>query len=236
MTLARHRVAEWMDDPAIAADVHAHALAGLARLNAISRAHRLVWHPLRELAARVDRPLQVLDVASGGGDLPRRLDALARRAGLTLHWILSDRSRQALDQSIARSRAAGMRCDGAVIDALREPLPHADVVLNSLFLHHLDPEDVVKVLHAMRGAARLAVGVTDLRRTRRALALVWLGSRLVTRSPVVHHDAMASVRAAHDPAEIRAMAARAEMPAASVELMDAVRWRLWWSRPGSASG
>ncbi|MFM7809852.1 MAG: methyltransferase, partial [Planctomycetota bacterium] len=79
MTLARHRVAEWMDDPAISEDVHAHALAGLARLNAISRAHRLVWPPLRELAAHVDRPLQVLDVASGGGDLPRRLDALARR-------------------------------------------------------------------------------------------------------------------------------------------------------------
>ena len=235
MTLARHRVAEWMDDPAIAPEAHGHALAGLARLNAVSRAHRLVWPPLRELASRASGPLQVLDVASGGGDLPRRLDALARRAGLTLHWILSDRSRPALDRSMGRSRACGMRCEGVVIDVLREPLPQADVVLNSLFLHHLDPDDAVEVLRSMRAAARRAVGVTDLRRTRRALALVWLGSRLVTRSPVVHHDAIASVRAAHEPAEIRAMAARAGLHEASVEVMDAVRWRLWWNVPGGAS-
>ena len=235
MTLVRHRIAEWMDDPAIPAAEHAHALRGLARLNAISCAHRLVWPPIRELARRTERPLQVLDVASGGGDLPRRLDALARRAGVKLHWILSDRSRQALEPSLERSRVAGMTCEGVVIDAVHEPLPQADVVINSLFLHHLDAPDVVRLLQSMRAAARLAVGVTDLRRSRRALALVWLGSRLVTRSPVVHHDAIASVRAAHDPEEIRTLAARAGLPQAAVQVMDAVRWRLWWERPGSAS-
>ena len=118
VTLLRHRVAEWMDDPAIPAAEHAHALQGLARLNAISRAHRLIWPPLHALARRVGRPLQVLDVASGGGDLPRRLDALARRAGVELHWILSDRSRQAVEPSIERSRASGMTCEAAVIDAV----------------------------------------------------------------------------------------------------------------------
>ena len=235
VTLLRHRVAEWMDDPAIPAAEHAHALQGLARLNAISRAHRLIWPPLHALARRVRRPLRVLDVASGGGDLPRRLDALARRAGVELHWILSDRSRQAVEPSIERSRASGMTCEAAVIDALHEPLPEADVVINSLFLHHLDAPDVVRVLASMRAAARLAVGVTDLRRSRRALALVWLGSRVVTRSPVVHHDAIASVRAAHDPAEIRRMATHAGLHDAAVHVMDPVRWRLWWERPGSTS-
>lgn len=235
MTLVRHRVAEWMDDPAIPAAEHAHALRGLARLNAISRAHRLIWPPLHGLAKRARRPLQVLDVASGGGDLPRRLDALARRAGIELRWILSDRSRQALQPSLARSREAGMTCEGAVIDAVHEPLPQADVVINSLFLHHLDVPDAVRLLQSMRAAARMAVGVTDLRRTRRALALVWLGSRTLTRSVVVHHDAIASVRAAHDPAEVRTLAARAGLHDAAVQVMDPVRWRLWWERPGSAS-
>jgi SAM-dependent methyltransferase len=235
MRLARHRVAEWMDDPAIPVQAHALALDGLSRLNAVSRAHRLIWHPVRDLARRAGRPLQVLDVASGGGDTPRRLDALARRSGVQLRWILSDRSPQALDQAIARCRAAGMACEGVVIDALNEPLPGCDVVINSLFLHHWDRDDVVRILRSMRAAARLAVVVTDLRRTRRALAMVWLGSRALTRSPVVHHDALASVRAAHEPAEMRAMAALAGLDEASVQVMDAVRWRLWWNRPGSAS-
>jgi len=119
------------------------------------------------------------------------------------------------------------------VDAVREPLPEADVVMNSLFLHHFDPADATRILRGMRQAARLAVGATDLRRTRLALSLAWLGSRIVTRSPVVHHDATASVRAAHEPAEVRDMSERAGLHGASIAVEDPVRWRLWWS-PGES--
>ena len=46
-----------------------------------------------------------------------------------------------------------------------------------------------------------AVGVADLDRTRRGLALAWLGSRVLSRSHIVHFDAIASVRAAFSPRE-----------------------------------
>lgn len=234
--MLRERVAEWMDDPALAPGDHDLALRGLARLNAISRAHRLLWPRVRALAARCGRPLRVLDLATGGGDQPARLDALARRHGVRLHWILSDCSAHALERAHARAVACGVRCEAVRVDALREPLPEADLVVNSLFLHHFDPDDATRILAAMRRAARLAVGVTDLRRTRPAFGLVWLGSRLLTRSPVVHHDAAASVRAAHEPAEIRALLAGAGLDDATVEVADAVRWRLWWERaPGAGA-
>lgn len=233
MTIARTRVAERMDDPALPADDHDRALRGLARLNAVSRAHRLLWPRVRALAARARQPLRVLDLASGGGDQPARLDALARRHGVRLHWILSDCSAHALERAHAHATAAGVRCEAVRVDALREPLPEADLVVSSLFLHHFEPEDAARILASMRRAARLAVGVTDLRRTRPALALVWLGARALTRSAVVHHDATASVRAAHALPEVREMAARADMGEATLEVADTVRWRLWWERsPG----
>ena len=234
MTLARTRVAERMDDPTLPAREHDRALRGLARLNAVSRAHRLLWPRVRALADRVQRPLRVLDLASGAGDQPTRLDAVARRHGTRLEWILSDCSAHALERAHAHATASGVRCEAVRVDALREPLPEADLVLNGLFLHHFDPEEVVRILGAMRRAARLAVGVTDLRRTRSALALVWLGAHGLSRSAVVHHDAAASVRAAHAPEEMRAMTARAGMDEATIEVADAVRWRLWWERsPGA---
>lgn len=220
-----------MDDPALPAAEHGLALRGLARLNEISRAHRLLWPRLRTLARRSDGALCVLDVASGAADVPVRLDRVARGAGVSLRWILSDRSSRALDHALARARSAGLDCRAVQVDAVREPLPEADVVMNSLFLHHFDPTDATRILRGMRQAARLAVGVADLRRTRLALSLVWLGSRIVTRSPVVHHDATASVRAAHEPAEVRDMSERAGLHGASIEVADPVRWRLWWS-PG----
>ena len=222
-----------MDDPALPAAEHDHALRGLARLNAISRSHRLLWPRLRTLARRSSRPLRVLDVAGGAADLPVRMDRVARSVGVSLQWILSDRSSHALDHALSRARSAGLDCQAVRVDAVQDPLPPADVVMNSLFLHHFDHEDATRILRGMRQAARLAVGVTDLRRTRLALGLVWLGSRLVTRSPVVHHDATASVRAAHAPADIRDMAERAGMHGASIEVADPVRWRLWWTPEGN---
>lgn len=124
-----------------------------------------------------------------------------------------------------------MQFDAIGLDALDGALPDADIVVNSLFLHHFDADDVIRILRAMRKAARLAVGVSDLRRTRTGLAVVAAASRVVTRSPVVHHDGAASVRAAHEPEEMRVLAARAGLEGAVVEIADPVRWRLWWNKP-----
>lgn len=234
MTLARERVAEWMDDPALPPVDHDAALRGLSRLNALSRSHRSLWAQVRSLAARAGGTLHVLDVASGGADLPIRMDAVARRQGVRLRWTLTDRSAHALRHGLARARACGLACEGEQVDVPGQPLPEADLVINSLFLHHFDRPDVVRILEAMRRAARLAVGVSDLRRTRLALGLVWLGSRIITRSPVVHHDATASVRAAHQPQEVRELADRAGLQDAVVQVADPVRWRLWWERGAAA--
>ena len=152
----------------------------------------------------------------------------ARRAGVRLRWTLSDASPHALAHAGQRARAAGLMHELVRVDATRGPLPTADVVLNSLFLHHFDADRVVDILRAMRQAAQLAVCVTDLRRTAPALGLVWLGSRLLCRSAVVHHDAVASVRAAHQPCEVQALAERAGLSGARIEVADPVRWSLWW--------
>ena len=58
----------------------------------------------------------------------------------------------------------------------------------------------------MASAADVAVGIADLDRSNAGLALAWIGSRVLTRSRVVHFDALASVRAAFTLDEARAMA------------------------------
>jgi hypothetical protein len=50
------------------------------------------------------------------------------------------------------------------------------------------------------------------------LGMVALASRLVTRSPVVHTDAVLSVRAAFTKPELLSLAERAGMPSASLWL------------------
>ena len=85
-----------MDDPALDADRHAHALRGLSRLNALSGSTGIVWPLVAQLASQHGRQLRVLDLATGAGDIPIGLWRRARRKGLALDILGVDVSRRAV--------------------------------------------------------------------------------------------------------------------------------------------
>lgn len=231
--MRRTRVPERMDDPAIDPATHALALRGLARLNAWSASHRLLWPAVRRAATAgraAGRRARVMDVATGSADGPVRLATMAARLGTPVTLVLCDGSATALDAAMARARAAGVEAEAHRCDVLNEALPgHADLVTCSLFMHHLDRDDAVRAMAAMARAGD-AVAIADLDRLRGGLALAWLGAHALSRSPVVHFDATASVRAAHAPYEALAMARDAGMPGARVRTCIPFRWVLEWGR------
>ena len=67
----------------------------------------------------------------------------------------------------------------------------------------------ISLLYKMRCAARRLVLVSDLVRSRAGYALAAAVPRLLTRSRVVHVDAVRSVEAAFTPEEFRLLAAEA---------------------------
>ncbi|MHC4247390.1 MAG: hypothetical protein ACYSUU_11370, partial [Planctomycetota bacterium] len=75
-------VPELMDDPNLGAAAHDRALKGLARLNRLASADLILWRRLRpHLETLPDgRSINILDVATGSGDLPIRLARRVRRA------------------------------------------------------------------------------------------------------------------------------------------------------------
>lgn len=228
--LARHRTDELMDDPALDARSHDHALAGLRRINAWTRSHRLLWPVVSEWARRTNadgRSLHVIDVATGSGDAPIAMACLARQAGLAIDWTLVDRSAHALSVAVDAARRAKVDVRTVEADVVAGALPiEGDLVTCSLFLHHCERPDAVRVLRHMAGAARLAIAVTDLDRTRAGLLLAWLGSRILSRSSIVHHDAPASVRAAFRADEILEIAREAGVDGTSIAWRWPARWTL----------
>ena len=192
----------------------------------------MLWPDVRALAREVGRPLRVLDVATGGGDVPLGLRARAKRAGLTLELGACDISPVAIAAARERAAAVGATVDHFVADALAEPLPTGyDLVTCSLFLHHLSENDAAKLLARLAAAAGRLVLVNDLARGRWNTGMVWLGTRLVTRSPVVHADGPASVRAAFTRSEAAALAERAGLVGTTVSARFPCRWLLKWRRP-----
>jgi len=230
----RRREPELMDDPSLDAAEHDAALRGLARLNVVSRSHAILWPCVRHAARAANlagRPLRVLDVATGSGDLPLAMAHHACQAGLDIRWSIGDVSAHALEVARRRAAESGLTFTAHQFDATTDALPATDVSICSLFVHHLDPPQVVGLLRGMRCASSVAIGVADLDRSRWGFTLAWLASRTFSRSPIVHTDALLSVRAAFRPNEILPMAQEAGLGGATLRRAWPARWRLWWSAP-----
>jgi 2-polyprenyl-3-methyl-5-hydroxy-6-metoxy-1,4-benzoquinol methylase len=248
--LLRSRIPELMDDPQLDQALHIEALDGLDLLNRVSGASSVLWGELMKFESSLEnetdcesggtRKLRVLDVATGGGDNLIRLARLAASANSNFEFVGTDISPSAIDYANEKAKKS---CSGAdssdwqsrvkfmQLDALNEKIPSGfDVVMTSLFTHHLDPEDVIALLRNMHASDARMILVNDLVRSRLSYCLVWLASRLLTRSSVVHFDAPVSVRAAFTPGEMRSMALEAGLQGCAVQLHPPCRQLLVWRR------
>ncbi len=229
-----------MDQPGLDPAEHERALAGLRRINAISRCSASLMAPIRELAAsQPGQPLRVLDLACGGGDTAIDLALMAQRSAIPLILEGCDLNPEAVSIAAANARRRGAPVRFFAADALAESWPLGpgaaspegyDVVLTSLFLHHLDNADAERLLALMAQRARRLVLVNDLIRSPLGFALAWSGTRLLSRSPVVHIDGPLSVRGAFQLAEVAAMAERAGLAGAELRRCWPERYLLRWSR------
>jgi hypothetical protein len=206
---ARNRV-ELLDAPAAPSDLE-ETLADIARLN---RYFGGSWvtrsHLARLLRDQRGEPVTVLDVGSGGADIPVRVVRWARRRGRRLRVIAVDRDWQILE--VGRRRAAAYpEISFVQADGLHLPVRArgVDAVISSLTLHHLEPDAAPRLLAEMSRISRIGFVVNDLMRSRLAYALVWLATRLFAWHRMARHDGPLSVLRAYTPQEIGSLAAQA---------------------------
>jgi ubiquinone/menaquinone biosynthesis C-methylase UbiE len=153
--------------------------------------------------------LTMLDVGTGGADIPMALARLAAARGRRLHAVGVDNRPEILAAAL-RSRPNGVGTDGIELhvgDGRR--LAYADrsfdVAHASLVLHHLDPAVAVETLREMGRVARLGVVINDLDRTRVGWVGAWLLGHFLTANRYTRHDAPLSVRRAYRAHEATAM-------------------------------
>ena len=94
--------------------------------------------------------------------------------------------------------------------------PVADIVMNSLFLHHFEVPDIIRILKKSVALSRVAVIADDLERSRVGWLLAKIGCHVLSRSPVVHFDGPQSVRAAFTAEEMRQLAEEAGLKSISI--------------------
>jgi 2-polyprenyl-3-methyl-5-hydroxy-6-metoxy-1,4-benzoquinol methylase len=201
---ARQLHPEIMDQAGLDEKTHRSALSGLRRINLASGICKQLCRQLMAYSRSQNiSSLRVLDIASGGGDVPLGLWKRARNRGLRLEILGLDRSAIACEFATLQCQAAG----GAIVfdqcDVTCNSIPNGfDVVTCSLFLHHLTHEQASALLVKMAAAAPLML-VSDLRRCVGGYLLAHLACRLLTLSPVVRYDGPQSVANAFTTSEMR---------------------------------
>ena len=224
---------EVMDDPDIDRTEHYNALRGLARLNQLSLSARILWLPIKSLAKAHVRPLRVLDIATGSGDIPVALQRRASRHQVDLDITATDISEQALQFASQRAEQAGVRIEFRPLDIFKDEIaPEYDVIICSLFLHHLTDAQALRLLTQITKAARTLVLVNDLQRCRMGYFLAYAAGRIFTSSRVVHTDGPLSVQAAFTIPEVRSLAEQAGISGARVSARWPWRYLLEWQKDG----
>ena len=187
--------AEWLDD----ADLHPgeleRVLRDLARFNGAMFGHRPVIAFLLRAAARAEkgRPLTVLDVGSGYGDLLRAARRAFRKRGLPIKLIGVDLSRETIRIAEAATDAADeITYHAGDVFAFRPPEP-VDVVVSSLLTHHMSDDMIVAFLRFMEQTARKGWLIYDLQRHVVPYSFIGLMGKLTRLHPMVIHDGRISV-------------------------------------------
>lgn len=214
-----------MDDPNLNLEEHHHALKGLERINFWSRTGSVFWQSLPKTS------LRILDIACGAGNLSIELAQRAKKAGLFFQVDGADRSPAAIEW--AQRRAVQKQTDVKFfeLDILHEEIPSDyDVILTSLFLHHLEKGEAVSLLMRMAASANLMILVDDLERSPLGFFLAWAGTRILTRSKVVHIDSLLSVRAAFNLEEASLLAQEAGLKSFQLTRHWPARFLLSWRR------
>jgi ubiquinone/menaquinone biosynthesis C-methylase UbiE len=204
----------------------AAALSDIRQINrwfgGIATTQSMIARVVRKHGAR---SLSLLEVAAGSGHVPHAASARMRKLGVRLHVTLLDRAHSHLKNG---SGTGGSAVAG---DALALPFSDGsfDLVSCCLFVHHLEPPDVVQFVNESLRVSRTAVIINDVVRDPVHLALVY-ASLALYRSRFNRHDAPASVRRAYTVKEMNQMlgqttAARVEIERRRVFRMGAIAWK-----------
>lgn len=209
---------ERMDDPTVDFETWRACLVDLAKVNRTTLAYRPTLGFLRRLLREgrwpQDRPCVILDVGSGYADTLRQVARWARANSLDVRLRALDRNPWS---EKAAERARGSAGIQFISEDLFEHRGGADIVLSSLFTHHLDEARLVRFLEWQEVNARIGWFINDLLRHPAS----WLGFSLLARlmlwHPFVVHDGPVSIRRAFRPEDWTRLLAEAGVREARIE-------------------
>lgn len=225
---ARANLTELMDEPASYEDFRG-CLRDLEKVNQTVLAYRPTLRWLRHFEGAAG-PLHIVDVGCGGGDMLRRIERWARRR--KLHVRLTGIDLNPHCARAAREFTGPASCiDWITSDAFSwQPAQPVDLIISSIFTHHLRDEEIVRFLEWMERTAARGWFINDLSRGR----ISYYGFKLLARAMrwhrFVQHDGPVSILRSFTTADWRGYLHEAGLASSSASIEPVRPGRLCVSR------
>ena len=213
---------EWMDGEDVSRREFAACVEDLARVNTVTLARPPTLSFVARAARAIPRgrPLTILDVGFGAGDMLRALGRDLMRTGRTVRLIgydINPRSEPVARRLTPETMPIDYRTGDAFALAPEEAV---DVIISSLVTHHMTDEEIVRFLSWMEARAGLGWLINDLHRHWLAYHGFRLLSALMHWHPFVRHDGPLSIARAFRREDWERL-----LTAAGLEGTARVRWR-----------
>ena len=170
---------------------------------AVSGWHGIYRRLLRPRLAGLVAPT-LLDIGSGGGDVPRLLARLAARDGLDLRITAIDPDPRAHAFAVSRPRPPGLEFRQAFSSELVAEGRSFDAVVSNHLLHHLAAAELAGLLADSQRLSRALAVPSDIIRSRTAYVLFAAGTLPFFHRSFIRRDGLTSIRRSYTPEELRA--------------------------------
>lgn len=223
---------EWMDLPTTSSGEFAEALRDIRWVNRnLGGTDSLLRTLPSMIPAGSLRELSILDIGAGSADIPRALVDWARNNGHIFRITACDIHPVAV--SVARELCADypeitiVQADALNLDYAENSF---DLVISSMFLHHLDPQQAVHLLNTMARISRIGFIVNDLERH----PLAWLGIKtlghLTGKGRIFKNDAPLSVLRGFSRTDLNRLKQQCQLNSLEIRHHAPYRWILVWRK------
>jgi 2-polyprenyl-3-methyl-5-hydroxy-6-metoxy-1,4-benzoquinol methylase len=227
----RSHQSEIMDSGDFDKEEYRSTLEQLEMINRLTMGHaptvaavaKLAKARTRQKSAVKPAPLRILDIGFGGGDTLRALAAWGRREQIPLELTGVDLNPWAKEVAESQTDAGDqIKYIAANIFDL-PPTETYDIVINALFMHHLNDEEIVQMLKWMRTRSQLGWFINDLHRHWVAFHFIRHATRVVGANRLICNDAPLSVARSFQKPDWLKFLDRAGVPLSQIE----IKWH--WS-------
>lgn len=193
---------ERMDNPDCDLDELRNTYRQFSTINSLISQWRKIYKRKIRPFLNLDAQNSLLDIGFGGGDIPIKIARWAAEDDFDLQITAIDPDPRAFNfvQQLERPpNVEFLQCELSELDPKKEQY---DFVISNHLIHHLDQQQLARILDLSKKLSRRLVLFNDIHRSDWAYLLFNIFSRPVFRSSFITEDGLTSIRRSYTKTEL----------------------------------